>query len=60
MLRAQWPQMGQALLETFPIARQVVDELDAALQRLADPPVWSLFGETHPTPLNLSLFECHG
>ncbi|RYP09073.1 hypothetical protein DL764_001494 [Monosporascus ibericus] len=42
---SQWPQMGQDLLETFPIARQVVDELHGALQRLADPPSWSLFEE---------------
>jgi acyl transferase domain-containing protein len=42
---AQWPRMGRELLESFPIAKRVVQELDAALQTLAEPPRWSLLAE---------------
>ncbi|KAK3313628.1 hypothetical protein B0H66DRAFT_503226, partial [Apodospora peruviana] len=40
---AQWPQMGQALLATFPaVVHPVLRELDAVLQAQPDPPAWSL------------------
>ncbi|KAK4215364.1 hypothetical protein QBC37DRAFT_459225 [Rhypophila decipiens] len=39
---AQWPQMGAALLATFPETRQILRELDAVLQAQADPPAWTL------------------
>ncbi|KAI5862010.1 reducing type I polyketide synthase [Durotheca rogersii] len=42
---AQWPTMGKQLLEAFPIAKAVVDELDKVLQSLPEPPKWSLFKE---------------
>ncbi|KAI4865388.1 hypothetical protein F4820DRAFT_469755 [Hypoxylon rubiginosum] len=39
---AQWPQMGKALLATFPQTREVLRELDGVLQSQPDPPRWSL------------------
>ncbi|KAL7929292.1 hypothetical protein V8C35DRAFT_331814 [Trichoderma chlorosporum] len=42
---AQWPQMGKELVETFPIAREILSQLDAALQELPTPPSWSLLNE---------------
>ena len=38
---AQWPQMGKDLLQFFPWTRSILEELDAVLQRLPDPPKWS-------------------
>ncbi|KAF2110247.1 hypothetical protein BDV96DRAFT_650896 [Lophiotrema nucula] len=42
---AQWPQMGRDLIQTFPVARQVIQGLDRALQRLCEPPSWFLLDE---------------
>ena len=42
---AQWSQMGKAVVETFPYARQVLQRLDEALQQLPSAPSWSLLGE---------------
>ncbi|KAJ6023925.1 Acyl transferase/acyl hydrolase/lysophospholipase [Penicillium herquei] len=42
---AQWPAMGKQLLETFPVARRVVESLDKILQSLPEPPSWSLVSE---------------
>ncbi|ATY62880.1 Beta-ketoacyl synthase [Cordyceps militaris] len=42
---AQWPQMGKELLEFFPWTRSILEELDAVLQKLPDPPAWSLVDE---------------
>jgi acyl transferase domain-containing protein/NADPH:quinone reductase-like Zn-dependent oxidoreductase len=42
---AQWPQMGLELLKIFPRARSCVDKLDTVLQRLPEPPKWSLYDE---------------
>ncbi|KAI0441390.1 putative polyketide synthase [Xylaria telfairii] len=42
---AQWPQMGKQLLEFFPSARSILEELDAVLQAQANPPKWSLITE---------------
>ncbi|WYZ45768.1 hypothetical protein EsH8_VIII_001084 [Colletotrichum jinshuiense] len=42
---AQWSQMGLGLVKAFPQAREVVEELDQVLQKLPDPPSWSLLAE---------------
>ncbi|KAM3489254.1 hypothetical protein MY3957_007465 [Beauveria namnaoensis] len=42
---AQWPQMGKELLELFPWTRSILEELDAVLQKLPNPPAWSLIDE---------------
>ncbi|KAH8203671.1 hypothetical protein TruAng_002201 [Truncatella angustata] len=42
---AQWPQMGKDLLESFPIAMKMVQELDIAIQTMEQPPPWSLVEE---------------
>ncbi|ROV86996.1 hypothetical protein VMCG_10817 [Cytospora schulzeri] len=42
---AQWPQMGKALLEAFPVAKRTCEELDTALGTLSQPPSWSLVEE---------------
>ncbi|EQB57536.1 beta-ketoacyl synthase domain-containing protein [Colletotrichum gloeosporioides Cg-14] len=42
---AQWPQMGSSLVKAFPQAREVIEELDQVLQKLPDPPAWSLLAE---------------
>ncbi|OAA57318.1 Beta-ketoacyl synthase [Cordyceps fumosorosea ARSEF 2679] len=42
---AQWPQMGKELLQFFPWTRSILEELDAVLQKLPDPPAWSLVDE---------------
>ncbi|KAK8108104.1 uncharacterized protein PG998_010117 [Apiospora kogelbergensis] len=53
---AQWPQMGKALLEAFPIARKTAEKLDAALQTLKQPPAWSLITEL-TTPRSVAAFR---
>lgn len=35
---AQWPQMGKALIEEFRVAKIMIMNLDAALQKLDQPP----------------------
>lgn len=42
---AQWPQMGKAMLETFPWTRSILEELDRVLQAKKDPPKWSIITE---------------
>ncbi|KAJ5773670.1 hypothetical protein N7457_008566 [Penicillium paradoxum] len=42
---AQWPQMGEALIRTFPEARDIVVELDKCLQSSSRAPSWSLLSE---------------
>ncbi|KAJ5137885.1 reducing type I polyketide synthase [Penicillium atrosanguineum] len=42
---AQWSQMGASLIKAFPQAKEVIEELDRALQSLPDPPKWSLLDE---------------
>lgn len=42
---AQWPQMGKQLLECFPWTRSILEELDAVLQSVPNPPKWSLVEE---------------
>jgi len=42
---AQWPQMGKAIIETFPIAKTLIRHLDDVLQKLPTPPAWSLLSK---------------
>lgn len=42
---AQWPQMGQGILETFPQAKLLLQHFDDVLQSLSSPPKWSLLNE---------------
>ncbi|ROW10618.1 hypothetical protein VMCG_01994 [Cytospora schulzeri] len=42
---AQWSQMGSSLIKVFPQAREVIETLDRVLQKLPDPPSWSLLAE---------------
>ena len=41
---AQWPQMGQDLIQEFPSFRHSIQKLDATLQFLPDPPTWTIHG----------------
>lgn len=43
---AQWPQMGKAIIETFPIAKPLLNHLDDVLQALPEPPSWSLLSKS--------------
>lgn len=43
---AQWPGMGNDLMETFESFRQDIQDMDSALQELASPPNWSLHGKS--------------
>lgn len=42
---AQWPQMGAELVESFPRAKRVIQDLDEVLQALPEPPQWTLLEE---------------
>ncbi|KAF3490687.1 Lovastatin diketide synthase LovF 17 [Arthroderma uncinatum] len=42
---AQWSQMGADLVNDFPLAKKVIQELDEVLQALVEPPSWSLLEE---------------
>ncbi|KAF7917217.1 uncharacterized protein EAE98_010322 [Botrytis deweyae] len=42
---AQWPQMGKDLLQFFPWTRNILNNLDDALQSLPQPPTWLLIHE---------------
>lgn len=44
---AQWPRMGETLMESFESFRVDIEEMDCALQALDDPPQWSLKGKYH-------------
>ncbi|KAF4630892.1 hypothetical protein G7Y89_g7242 [Cudoniella acicularis] len=56
---AQWPQMGKGLIETFPVAKQMINRLDGALHGLTNPPNWTLLNELteQRTPEHLRLPE---
>ena len=41
---AQWPQMGKAVVDTFPQAREMLHHLDSVLQESVVAPSWSLLG----------------
>ncbi|KAI0538967.1 hypothetical protein GGR58DRAFT_525418 [Xylaria digitata] len=42
---AQWSQMGQQLIQTFPVVKYTIEKLDRELQSMPEPPVWSLLNE---------------
>jgi acyl transferase domain-containing protein len=42
---SQWPQMGKELTQSFPVAKEVIADLDSALQSTKDPPQWLLMDE---------------
>ena len=42
---SQWSTMGKDFVATFPAARSLLRHLDEVLQRLPDPPCWSLIGK---------------
>ncbi|ROT39562.1 hypothetical protein SODALDRAFT_377509 [Sodiomyces alkalinus F11] len=42
---AQWAQMGKDLLDVCPIFTSVINECDAILSSLPDPPSWTLYDE---------------
>ena len=52
----QWPQMGVALIRSFPTFRHTIAALDAILQSLEFPPGWRLEGEEQAR-LTLSFFN---
>lgn len=39
---AQWPQMGNLLLQNFPIAEKLLRYMDSVLQQTSSRPSWSL------------------
>lgn len=39
---AQWPQMGKGIIETFPVAKSLIQHLDGVLQALPNAPSWTL------------------
>ena len=39
---AQWPEMGRELMEEIPSFRRTIQDLDATLQALPEPPSWTL------------------
>ena len=43
---AQWPQMGRQLMKKYPTYRLMIDQLDAHLAQLSNPPSWTLRGNT--------------
>ncbi|KAJ5993473.1 kinase subdomain-containing protein [Penicillium sp. IBT 35674x] len=43
---AQWPGMGKDLMETFESFRKDIQIMDTALQKLENPPHWSLQGKS--------------
>lgn len=42
---AQWPQMGQTLIQNSKVFRDTIERLDAFLQTLPHPPSWTLLGK---------------
>lgn len=42
---AQWPEMGKALVETFPLAARTIRHLDQVLRGSHASPQWSLYDE---------------
>jgi acyl transferase domain-containing protein len=47
---AQWPsKLGSDLVRTFPLAENILRQLDRVLQSVENPPSWSLFGRFVPT-----------
>ncbi|KAK4172362.1 putative polyketide synthase [Triangularia setosa] len=42
---AQWPEMGAELIESHPVFRESIKNLDRFLQSLPNPPLWTIEGE---------------
>lgn len=42
---AQWPQMGEMLIEQSSLFRNTIEQCDDALAELPIPPVWSIVDE---------------
>jgi acyl transferase domain-containing protein len=47
---AQWSQMGKGVIETFAVAKSLINRLDHALQALPNPPSWSIFSKSSQVP----------
>jgi len=47
---AQWSQMGKGIIETFPVAKALINRLDHVLQALPKPPSWSLLSKSLQSP----------
>jgi len=47
---AQWSQMGKGVIETFPVAKALINRLDRVLQALPNPPSWSLLSKPFSNP----------
>lgn len=43
---AQWPQMGESLINQVPQFRHSIEKLDQVLQALPNPPHWNLIGKS--------------
>lgn len=44
---AQWSQMGKAIMEKFPLAKSMIQDLDKVLQALPNAPSWTLLCKCH-------------
>ncbi|KAH7333356.1 hypothetical protein BKA65DRAFT_404016 [Rhexocercosporidium sp. MPI-PUGE-AT-0058] len=42
---AQWAQMGKELIETFPIVRSVIQQMDKAINKVCGPQKWRIMDE---------------
>ena len=42
---SQWPEMGRELIEECPVFRKTIQDMDACLAALSEPPTWSLQGK---------------
>jgi acyl transferase domain-containing protein len=47
---AQWSQMGKGVIETFTVAKLLINRLDRVLQALPNPPSWSIFSKYSQIP----------
>nr|A0A2Z5TM64.1 RecName: Full=Polyketide synthase-nonribosomal peptide synthetase hybrid himA; Short=PKS-NRPS hybrid synthetase himA; AltName: Full=Himeic acid biosynthesis cluster protein A [Aspergillus japonicus]BBA91557.1 polyketide synthase-nonribosomal peptide synthetase [Aspergillus japonicus] len=54
---AQWPQMGQQLIQRSPRFKEVIQSLDAVLRSCPDPPAWSIAHELLAPPTSSRLSE---
>ncbi|KAJ5597961.1 hypothetical protein N7537_008045 [Penicillium hordei] len=54
---AQWPQMGQQLIQRSSHFRRVIESLDAVLRSCPDPPAWSIEQELLAPPTSSRLGE---
>jgi acyl transferase domain-containing protein len=47
---AQWAQMGKEIIQEHPLVSRRIDELDAILARLPEPPLWTIRGGSIISP----------